>query len=155
MTDKKKSLEEEIFSHVPEELLPSKDEWAKADEKFSVYVLTQGVSAEKVPFWAYLAIPPSKYLAYKNAEMNEGMTLSDYGEVIAMGMGYDPPEDIMRQMEEEFGVDHAFEESIQSVAETYIEEERVKQKYTERKKPPVRGEADKPEAEPKQENTEN
>ena len=138
MAKKEKILEEEILKLIPKELQPREEEWEKADEKLAVYALTQGYTKDNVPFWAYLAIPPSKYVAFKTAEQDGNFTLSDYGEVLAMGIGYNPPNDIMEKMETEFGVNHNFEEEIITVAEEYVKEQQVIDKYSGKKGLPKR-----------------
>lgn len=98
--------------------VPTASELQKADQEVSIMVLVRGTLATNDPFWAYLAIPPSKYLSFKQAEAAGGYAMSDYGQVIEMGTGAtEPPADIKRKMEKDFNVNHNFEADVRKKAE--------------------------------------
>ena len=111
--------------------LPSADDLKKADQEVSIMVLVRGTLATNDSFWAYLAIPPSKYLSFKQAEAAGGYAMSDYGQVVEMGVGTkEPPEDIKRRMEKEYNVNHNFEADVRKKAEELQAKEDLLKKYT-------------------------
>lgn len=111
--------------------LPSASDLQKADQEVSIMVLVRGTLATGDAFWAYLAIPPSKYLAFKQAEAAGGYAMSDYGQVVEMGTGAtEPPEDTKQKMEREYNVNHNFEADIRKKAEELQAKEDLLKKYT-------------------------
>lgn len=117
-----------IDNNIP---LPTAADLQKADEEVSIMVLVRGTLATNDEFWAYLAIPPSKYLSFKQAEAAGGYSMSDYGQVVEMGTGStEPPEDIKRKMEKEYNVNHNFEADVRKKAEELQAKEDLLKKYS-------------------------
>lgn len=85
------------------------------DETVSVLQLATGLSDGK-PFWAYVAMFPTRYKEYYT-KVTEGqpVDLTEYGEVLVKGWGEEPPEEIRRQMVDEYGFDDGFEAAILGV----------------------------------------
>lgn len=85
------------------------------DEKARIIVLVRGELEEGGPYYAYLALMPSKADAYEKA-MASGkvVSLSEFGKVIEWGKGENPPEDVVQRMEE-LGFNHRFEEELQAI----------------------------------------
>ncbi len=93
--------------------IPSEDELKEADKALSIMVLVRGTLVDGQPFWAYLAVPPSKYLPFKQAEARGNYNLTDYGDVIEIGTGgEEPPLDVKQRMEREYHVNHRMEDII-------------------------------------------
>ena len=111
--------------------LPTAADLQKADQEVSIMVLVRGTLATNDEFWAYLAIPPSKYLAFKQAEAAGGYAMSDYGQVVEMGTGAtEPPADIKHKMEKEYNVNHNFESDVKKKAEELQAKEDLLKKYS-------------------------
>ena len=116
--------------------MPSNEDLKKADEAVSIMVLVRGTLATGDEFWAYLAIPPSKYLAFKQAEAAGGYAMSDYGQVVEMGIGEtEPAADIKRKMEQEYNVNHSFETDVRKKAEELQAKDDLMAKYSGKQKP--------------------
>jgi len=99
----------------PESALPSQAEIEAADEALDILVLTQGTLADDAPFWAYVAIPPSRYLAFQEAERHGNYDLSEFGRILEYGKGeQQPPESVRKYMEESYGANHNFEQNVQN-----------------------------------------
>lgn len=110
--------------------MPSREDLQKADEAVSIMVLVRGTLATNDSFWAYLAVPPSRYLAFKQAEAAGGYSMSDYGQVIEMGTGAnEPPEEVKRRMERDYSVNHNFEEDVRKKAEELKAKEDLLARY--------------------------
>lgn len=98
--------------------MPTQQDLQKADEAVSIMVLVRGTLATGDAFWAYLAVPPSKYLAFKQAEAAGGYSMSDYGQVVEIGTGAnEPPAEVQRRMEKEYNVNHNFEDDVRKKAD--------------------------------------
>lgn len=116
-----------------QEALLRKSDIDAADNEVSIMVLVRGTLATEDPFWAYLAIPPSKYLAFKSAESKGGYAMSDYGNVVEIGVGaIEPPDDIKQRMEREFNVNHSFEAELKKKADDLQAKERILLEYQKR-----------------------
>lgn len=89
-------------------LAPTEEELKKADETVGILVLTAGKLMDDSDFYAYLSVPPSKYMAYIQAEQRGGYMLSDYGEILAFGEGSEPPDEVKKEIEEKHGANHNF-----------------------------------------------
>lgn len=72
-----------------------------------------GVSDDGRPFYAYLAILPERYRAYRaSVEAAESVDFAEYGDVIIGGWNEVPPAIVQRSMTEHFGFVHNLEESL-------------------------------------------
>ena len=65
--------------------------------------LVRGRDAAGERAWYYIMIDKGKRDAFRNQEGVPFLKLTDYGEILHSGFGENPPEDIRRQMEEEYG----------------------------------------------------
>ena len=82
----------------------------------------------KEPHYAYALIPPSKYLAFKEAEKAGNYDLADYGEILAHGPGLVPPDDVKKEMAEKYGASDSFEEDVAEAMKSLLLEEDSKNK---------------------------
>lgn len=78
----------------------------------TIMVLCQGRLQSGKPYWAYMCVKPSQAQAFKEARERGGFDLEEYGSIIEWGEGNEPPEDVRRRMEREYGMRHDFEERL-------------------------------------------
>jgi hypothetical protein len=95
-------------SVTPEEIL-----W-QMDEDVQILTLVQGTLADGGAHYAYVSIPPSKYMAFKQAEAKGNYNLRDFGKVLHHAKGK-PSAEVQKQMAEQYGADHRFEEEINAM----------------------------------------
>ncbi len=88
---------------------------AEADKSVEMLVLVTGQRSDGRDFWAYAAIPPSKYTAFTEAEADGGYRLNDYGRVLTSGDGLEPPHGLEQQLKERFNLSTDFEEVSQAL----------------------------------------
>ncbi len=98
----------EISPEEAEELLK------KMDEDVGILVLVQGTLPDGKSHYAYASIPPSKYMAFKEAEAAGNYDLADFGKILAHGEGVEPPSDVVKRMADEHGASHTFEEDFEA-----------------------------------------
>ncbi|MDX2074561.1 MAG: hypothetical protein SFX19_09410 [Alphaproteobacteria bacterium] len=89
---------------------------AVADLLCTLMLLCRGKNAKNQPIWAYLCIKPSMAGAFKEARERGNIDVSEYGTVIEAGAGEEPPEDVKRRMERDYGVNHLFEKELLDAA---------------------------------------
>lgn len=85
----------------------------KMDADVGILVLVSGTLPDGSPHYAYASIPPSKYMAFKEAEAAGNYDLARFGKILAHGEGKDPPPDVVRQMADEHGASLTFEEDFE------------------------------------------
>jgi len=86
---------------------------SKADERLSIYELVSSTTADGRDFYAYIAIIPSKYEAYKIAAASgDSVKFTEYGDIVLTGWGKYPTKEIENQMEDLFHMNHNFESEI-------------------------------------------
>ena len=71
------------------------------DEEVNILVLVSGTLEDGSAHYAYVSIPPSKYVAFKQAEAAGHYNLADYGTILHHGAGKQPGADVQQQMEAE------------------------------------------------------
>ncbi len=79
-----------------------------ADTLSRVIMLLYGKMDHGGPFWCYVAIKPSQFNAFKEAETAGSIDLYNfdaYGEVIVSAEGETPPEEITLKVAEMYGAD--------------------------------------------------
>lgn len=79
-----------------------------ADEVSRIIMLIYGKMETGAPFWCYVAVKPSRFEAFKQAESQGEINLyefSEYGEVIVSAEGQSPPEDVTLKVAEMYGAD--------------------------------------------------
>ena len=106
-------LKETTDSYTPEEL-------SRADEEVSILLLLRGMTAVEGPYWAYLSVPPSKFVLLKKAmgKVHKGERMSQYGEILACGLGMEPPDEVRVAMVDLHGANHLFEnEAVEKALE--------------------------------------
>lgn len=92
--------------------LPTLSPQSVADLLCTLIILCRGKDAEGKPIWAYLCMKPSMASAFRFARERGGFDISDYGTVLESGDGEEPPEQIKKRMERDYGVNHQFEDLL-------------------------------------------
>lgn len=101
---------------------PASPSGQRAEESVATIVLVRGEDLDGNPQWAYALVPADRYMAFKQAEEAGEYDLAEYGEVLHMGPGAEPPEDIRRLMAEEYGCNPAFEEELEAMLMEVMEQ---------------------------------
>jgi hypothetical protein len=87
----------------------------KADEGASIIAYTDGVTASGRPYYAYIAVKPSKYREfYERTKARETMRLGDYGKIIVYGYETKPPAGVVQHMKEKYSFDDEYEAKLQA-----------------------------------------
>jgi hypothetical protein len=85
---------------------------ALADLLCTIMVLCRGFGENGNPCWAYMCIKPSMAQSFKEARDKGIFDIEDYGAIIECGEGEDPPEEVKRRMEREYGMNHNYEDEL-------------------------------------------
>src|SRR5262245_3045997 len=88
------------------------------DEDVGILVLVQGTLPDGSAHYAYASVPPSRYMAFKEAEAKGNYDLAQFGNILAHGKGKEPPADVRARMEQEYGANHRFEEELEAWTKT-------------------------------------
>ena len=102
-------------------LAPSQEEFGSMDAEYSVLTYTTGVMDDGKPYYAYIAVTPSKYVEFHSRiKSNESMILGDYGVVILSDFLPEAPTDVKEHMRKEYG----FSENYETILKQSVDEER-------------------------------
>ncbi len=107
--------------------LPSEEDIAAADEHLEIIALSQGITDDGKPYWAYVTIAPSKFKEFSQAA--SPIKLTDYGTVIRAGIGDEPPQDVRDEMEVNINADHSIQEQILTISENMAKEREIRERY--------------------------
>jgi hypothetical protein len=92
---------------------PSSDELAKADEESSILVYLSGVAEDGQPYYAYVAVKPSRYGEFQARSLaKQTIILDEYGLVITCGFASSPPAEVVAMMRDAFGFDDDYLEKL-------------------------------------------
>ncbi|MBV8938685.1 MAG: hypothetical protein JO089_02445 [Alphaproteobacteria bacterium] len=78
------------------------------DDIARVIVLIYGVLEQTRPFWCYVAVKPSRYQSFLEAQKEGTLNLYEfgsYGEIIISGEGGQPPEEVTIKVAEVYQTD--------------------------------------------------
>ena len=101
------------FKSSGELLPPTEEELVEADKDCYILCYTDGMMPDGRPYYAYIAVKPSKYLEFKKiTDAGDGLTLADYGEVIAGDFETKPPQSVVDEMREKYHFDEQFTEKL-------------------------------------------
>jgi hypothetical protein len=98
---------------------------AMADLLCTIMVLCRGCDNRGKPCWAYMCIKPSMAKSFKEAREKGAFNLEEYGSVIEHGEGSEPPEDVKKIMERDYGMNHNYEDDLLRVVEEIKRKENV------------------------------
>lgn len=79
-------------------------------EQTRTIVLVYGLLENGSPFWVFVAIKPSQYQAFVNAQKDGSLNLyqfAPYGEIIVSGEGKSPPDEVTIKVAEMYQTDPA------------------------------------------------
>ncbi|NDF12229.1 MAG: hypothetical protein EB060_05400 [Proteobacteria bacterium] len=85
-----------------------------ADQEVAVIILCKGQSMEGKPYYAYLQIVPSKIAAFKAAQQKGDFLLEEYGTILKWEFAEAPSEQVKRDMEIVYGVNHHLEQDCKT-----------------------------------------
>ena len=92
---------------------PTAEEWASADQDSAIISLSTGFQADGMPYYAYIAVKPSKYGEfYRLSKQRQSLDLEHYGSIIAAGPESEPPLPVTDRMVTEYGFDENFKKDL-------------------------------------------
>jgi len=93
---------------------PSQEELENLDIDTYVIAYTNGTLTDGRPYYAYIAVMPSKYQEFYDLTSNgKPMVLSNYGEVIVADFEEKPPQEIIDFMVENYGFENDLGANLQ------------------------------------------
>ncbi|HEV3263389.1 MAG TPA: DUF2610 domain-containing protein [Gemmataceae bacterium] len=110
---------------------PTAAELQVADADSFILGFVHGTMEDGRPYWAYVAIKPSKYREFYDATSERRpMVIGDYGKVVRAGFDKEVPADAKKEMEEKYGFDENYEENLKKEAkqdqELFLEQQEAK-----------------------------
>lgn len=92
---------------------PTAEELTAADEQSVVVVLDRGLLEDGSPYWAYVAVMPSKYAEFMRlASERTPLVLEEFGAIIRHGFEQDVPAAVKEAMKQEVGFDENLLDTI-------------------------------------------
>lgn len=84
---------------------PSEAELAAAEAAGgAVVVLSSGTLADGSPYWAYLAVKPTRYKDYLDiTSTRQPLVLEEYGRILACGLDSEVPPEVQADMKQRYG----------------------------------------------------
>lgn len=87
----------------------SPEQLAEADATSEIITFTNGTLEDDTPYWAYLAVPPSRYAEFlARTTAREALVLTEYGRVLECGLEESPPEEVKEAMRLQYGFDENY-----------------------------------------------
>ncbi len=97
---------------------PSYDEMKELDKDTAIIAFTNGHLDDAMPYYAYIAVKPSRYQEfYQMTKNRQTMIMGEYGTILMCGTTLTPPDDVVKQMEEEYGFDGQLETKLREEVE--------------------------------------
>ncbi len=91
----------------------SAEELAALDADSFVIVLDRGTDMEGRPYWAYIAVKPSKFEEFMRlTETGENKIFADYGTILKYGYDKEVPAHIKEEMKREHNCDENYMENL-------------------------------------------
>jgi len=92
---------------------PTAAEVAAADSDSAIIVLNRGKLDDGAPYWAYIAVKPSRYREFiKATEERRRVLLEEYGAFLHYGYGEDVPESVREEMKSSYGFDENYVDNL-------------------------------------------
>jgi len=93
--------------------VPTNAELQKSDADTCIIAYSSGTTGDGRPYYAYTAVPPSKYRAfYELSSARKSIVLNDFGKIISAGFEAAPPAEVVREMRDRYGFDENYEHKI-------------------------------------------
>jgi len=110
--------------------VPSKEELEELDIDTYIISYTDGTMSDGRPFYAYIAVVPSKYQEFhEKTTAQQPIVLNDYGIVITADFAPEPPPEIIDYMRENYLFDESLSDQLQNELATqrakYIEKKEL------------------------------
>jgi hypothetical protein len=99
-----------------------------------ILLLSRGYTTDGQAQYTYLSLPPTKLIAFKEAEAEGNFSYEDFGEVLYSGEGLEPPDEVKKEMEKKYGFNHNFEEQLMEKAKEIRKKHQMVEKYAKPKK---------------------
>ncbi len=120
---------------------PKKDDALNPDDVARVIILVYGALENNTPFWCYVAVKPSKYQKFLDAQKEGTLNLYEFqpfGEIIISGEGTQPPEAVALKVAEVDQTDpNSSFQPVDPEAEVAAKVEEIKRKRKEKKGEPA------------------
>lgn len=101
--------------NLPEQLLKLGDQQAE------FIILSTGFTTDGLPYYAYVKMKPSRYVAYLEViQREEPFRLGSFGEIVAKGFGHEPPEDVVQRMADEYGLTLENQKALEAFADDML-----------------------------------
>ncbi len=92
---------------------PPAEQLKAADADTAIIAYTSGTTGDGRPYYAYLAVRPSKYREfYELSSARKEITLGDYGKIVLAGFEPAPPPDVVQHMRDKYGFDEHYERKL-------------------------------------------
>ena len=85
---------------------------AMIDLLCTIMILCRGIGEGGNSCWAYMCIKPSMAKSFKEARESGPFDIEEYGAIIESGEGAEPPDEVKRRMEREYGMNHNYEDDL-------------------------------------------
>lgn len=91
----------------------TKEELVEADKNSSVLIKNTGKLSDGTPYWAYIAVRPSKYKEFIQATKAQlPICLTEYGVILECGFEETVPDEIMEKMKELYEYDEHYMDNL-------------------------------------------
>lgn len=84
------------------------------DTKGKLVMFTAGLSDIGRPAYAYVLLYSGKYKSFLDAVENGNFDVSDYGQILGSGEGFEPSETIQQEMEEKYDVRYELDDELRA-----------------------------------------
>lgn len=85
----------------------------EADKDSSIFVKNTGRLKDGTPYWAYVAVRPSKYAIFMQAVATKTpLMLEEYGEIVECGFDEEVPHEVQEDMKALYGYDEHFMDDL-------------------------------------------
>ena len=74
------------------------------NEDDSGFIMLVNMNIDNKDYWAYLMLPARNYDAFMEAQSKGLCNIKEYGDVVEWGEGIEPPPDILKKLEAEYGI---------------------------------------------------
>lgn len=89
--------------------VPTQEELSLMDHAVEIITFTDGKLDDGTPYWAYVAVQPSKYAEFIAAtKARRRITLNEYGRVVKYGFDAVVPDAVKEEMKRDYGFDDQY-----------------------------------------------
>lgn len=92
------------------------------NKQSDILVLSSGYLEDDSPYYAYILMPPLKFLEYHNVKEKGGFNLEDFGKVVKWGNELGPSEEVKKDMRDKYNASENFEEDLAIAIKTILKE---------------------------------